>query len=157
MQTIIAPFINLLALLLILAFYLRKPLVDFVVARQFSIRHEVESARQALLDARQKFEDFSSRIKGMDSELAHLRAQAKADAEQSKVRILNSAKELSANLIADARVSAQALQAEFKFGLRRDLAAQALARAEGRLKERLTGEDHVRIRREFSTLVEKKS
>ena len=155
MQTLIAPFINLIALLAILGFYLRKPLADLVVSRHVSLRDGLLGAREALRAAQESVSSLSERIKGMDAELAALRAQAREDGEKIRNSILVSAKSLSAAILADARSSAASAQSEFRASLRRELAGMALSRAEVRLRDRLTGEDHARIRREFSTLVEK--
>jgi F0F1-type ATP synthase membrane subunit b/b' len=155
METLIFPFINLTALLVLLAIYLRKPLADYVVTRHQTVSDELVTARDALVTAKKQIEDFNSRLKGMDTELASLRAQAREDGEKSKSTILSSATKLSSTILADAKVSANSLQSEFRVSLRRELASLALARAEVRLRDRLTGEDQARIRQEFSTLVEK--
>ena len=84
-----------------------------------------------------------------------LRAQAREDGEKSKTAILASAAKLSSMIISDAKTSAGSLQSEFRSSLQRELANLALVRAEARLRDRLTGEDHARMRQEFSTLVEK--
>jgi F-type H+-transporting ATPase subunit b len=155
METLIFPFINLTALLVLLAVILRKPLADYVVTRHQTVSQELAAARDSLLSARKQVEDFNSRLKGMDAELSSLRVQAREDGEKSKATILASATKLSSMIVSDARVSASSLQSEFRTSLRRELAHLALQRAEVRLRDRLTGEDHARIRQEFSTLVEK--
>ncbi len=155
METLIFPFINLTALLVLLAMVLRKPLAEYVVNRHQTVSNELMTARDALMTAKKQVEDFNSRLKGIDAELSSLRAQAREDGEKSKVTILASAGKLSSMILSDAKASASSLQSEFRTSLRRELANLALVRAEARLRDRLTGEDHVRIRQEFSTLVEK--
>jgi F-type H+-transporting ATPase subunit b len=155
MEALIFPFINLTALLVVLAIYLRKPLADYVVTRHQTVSNEFTMARNALVTAKKQIEDVNSRMKGMDAELAALRSQAREDGEKSKAAIVSQANKLSSTIVADAKTSASSLQSEFKISLRRELANLALSRAEVRLRDRLTGEDHARIRQEFSTLVEK--
>ncbi len=155
METLIAPAVNLLALLGVLAFYLRKPLSQFVVARHHSIREELDRARRALMDAQNRNDDLSARMKALDSEIELLRVQSQEDAEKTKMSILSQASVLSGLVLSDCQAAARAAQADFKQELRQELATRALLRAESRLRDRLTGEDQARIRREFSFLVEK--
>jgi len=155
MESLIFPFINLSALLILLAIVLRKPLADYVVDRHRTVSEELSRARESLVTAKRQVEDINSRLKGMDAELSSLRAQAREDGEKSKTAILASAAKLSSMIISDAKTSAGSLQSEFRSSLQRELANLALVRAEARLRDRLTGEDHARMRQEFSTLVEK--
>lgn len=154
METLIAPAVNLLALLGILAFYLKKPLSQFVVARHHSVREELDLARRALMDAQNRNNDLSARMKALDSEIELLRVQSREEAEKTGGAILAQASALAGLLLSDCQTAARAAQAEFKLELRQELATRALFRAESRLRDRLTGEDHARIRREFSFLVE---
>ena len=155
METLIFPAINLAALLGILAFYLRKPLADFVSSRHVTVRSEIQASHDALADAKARSAEISARLVGMGAELNSLREQARQDGEKSKDEILGAARRLSLMIVSDAKASTSAMQTEFREALGRDLTAMALARAEVRLRDRLTGEDHARIRQEFSTLVEK--
>ena len=149
MSSLIAPFFNLIALLVILGVFLKKPLADFVVSRHNSIRDELEAARQLFARAQKSVEDLNARMQSVDAELSTLQAQAREDGQKISVGIVSAAKSLSSAIVSDAKSSAASAQAEFRTVLRRELASKALERAEARLRDRLTGEDHARIRREF--------
>jgi hypothetical protein len=76
------------------------------------------------------------------------------DANAMKSRIVAEAQKLSGNVIEDAKHASAVLYTEFKSSLYSELGARVLDRAEIILKERLTGDDRARIRKEFSTQVE---
>lgn len=155
MHTLIAPTINLLILLAVLGHYLKEPLKAFVTGRHDSIREELHSVRDQLSGAKKKFAEFSAKLTALGEEVSRLKAQSKVDAEAMRQRVLADAKKLSVNIKADAQASAQSLYGELKGQLRHELGAQVLDRAEAILKTRLTGDDRVRIRQEFSMQLER--
>ena len=149
MHTLIGPLINLLILVGILVYYLRQPMREFARTRSVSIRDEVARVREQLDRAKTKHSEFSSKLKAMDAEIAGLKNQAIQDAHAAKARIVAEAQKLSANISSDAHNAAVTLYSEFKGQVYGELGNRVLDRAEKILRERLTGDDHERIRREF--------
>jgi F0F1-type ATP synthase membrane subunit b/b' len=154
MQTLIAPFINLLILIGVLAFYLRKPLQTFAETRHHTIREDLESVRNQLRGAQEKNAEFSAKLRAVDAEVSGIKTQMIQDAQAMKSRIVTEAQKLSSNVIDDARHASAVLYTEFKSSLYSELGARVLDRAEAILKERLTGDDRARMRKEFSSQVE---
>lgn len=155
METLVAPAINLAILVSILGYYLRQPLKGFVRTRHDTLRDEVERVGNQLKLAQAKFDEFSAKLKAIDAEVAALKEQARQDSEAMKVRVINDAKRLSQTIVTDARSSAQSVYVDLKNDLRRDLANRVLDKAEALLRSRLTGDDRIRIQREFSRQVER--
>jgi F0F1-type ATP synthase membrane subunit b/b' len=151
MATLIAPFINLLILVGVLVFYCRKPLQVFAETRHHTIREDLETVRNQLRNAQEKHAEFSAKLRAV---VSGLRAQMIQDANAMKSRIVAEAQKLSGNVIEDAKHASAVLYTEFKSSLYSELGARVLDRAEIILKERLTGDDRARIRKEFSTQVE---
>jgi F0F1-type ATP synthase membrane subunit b/b' len=58
-------------------------------------------------------------------------------------------------MIADARQAAQSLLQDFKQELRAEVGSRIVARAEEVLRQKLSADDRVRIRKEFSKSLEK--
>jgi F0F1-type ATP synthase membrane subunit b/b' len=150
MQTLIAPLINLVILLGVLAYYLRGPLKEFAKTRSVSIRDELKTVHEQLERAQQKNLEFTSKLKAMGAEISALKTQALQDAQAAKVRISADAQKASANIITDARNAAVTLYTEFKGQIYSELGNRVLDRAEALLRERLTGDDRARIRQEFT-------
>jgi F0F1-type ATP synthase membrane subunit b/b' len=154
MDTLIAPAINLLILICALIYFLRTPLKNFVSQRHVVLRDELARVRELLASAQRQHEEFSAKLKAFDAEATTLRAQMATDAEQAKSRLIQEAQRLSAQIITDARSSADAMVSGLRAGLQGELATQVLARAEKIMREKLTGDDRTRLREEFSKQVE---
>jgi F0F1-type ATP synthase membrane subunit b/b' len=154
MQTLIAPVVNLVILIGVMAYYLKQPLKAFAKDRHVSIRTELDTVRDQLRNAQAKHAEFSSKLRAMDAEIAGLKTQALQDAQILKTKVQAEAQRLSGNIIEDAKHAAVVLYAEFKVQLYSELGGHVLDRAEKILRERLTGDDRARIRKEFSNQVE---
>lgn len=141
---------NLLVLLGILAFYLRAPLKAFVRTRHESLRDEVARVGTQLKDAQHRYDEFSAKLKAIEAEVQAIHDQMRADADAVRVRVVNEARALAQNIVADSRATSEAMFVELKAQLRGELAQQVIDRAEGLIRERLTGDDRARIRSEFS-------
>ena len=154
MSGLLAPTVNLSILIGIMVYYLRAPIRAFVSDRHNTLRDELHRVRDLLAQAQTKYNEFTGKLKSMDAEIISLREQAKQDAAASKTRIIADAKKLSTTIVTDARASAQGLYGQLKSELFAEIGAQVLDRAEVLMRERLTGDDRVRIRQEFSKQVE---
>ena len=154
MHTLIGPFINLMILVGIMAYYLRQPMKDFARNRAESIREQVARARDLLERAKARHAEFSSKLKAMDAEISGLKTQAMQDAQAMKSRIVAEAQKLSADISTDAHTAVVTLYSEFKGQIYGELGSRVLDRAEEILRERLTGDDQARIRMEFSHQIE---
>ena len=154
MQTLIAPAINLLILVGILVYFLKTPLKSFVLERHNTIRTDLENVREQLATAKREYEEFSRKLASLTAEVAELRAQAAKDIDATRVRLIADAKRLAANIVVDARGSAEALYSELRGQLYTELSLRVLERAEAILRDRLTGDDRLRIRKEFSNQLE---
>jgi F-type H+-transporting ATPase subunit b len=154
METLIAPAFNFIALVAILAYYLRAPMRGFVRTRHDTLREELERVGGQLKTARTRYDEFLAKIASMNSEIASLREQARQDAEAMKKRVLADGQRMSQLIVADARTAAEAMFTDFRAQLRTEMGEKVLDRAEAILRARLTGDDRVRIAREFSRQVE---
>ena len=155
METLIAPSVNLFLLVVVLGYYLVGPLKAFAATRQGSIRDQLEESRKLLAEARSKFEDFTSRVKGLSAEAATLQSQAEQDAKRSRDALVRAAEQLGSTIVSDAKAAAGAMRNDLVSSLRAEVAERALSRAEEQIRSRLTGEERARLRQEFSALVEK--
>jgi F0F1-type ATP synthase membrane subunit b/b' len=154
MEHLIAPLVNLTILIGLLVYYLREPLRVFVDKRHHMIRDELGAVRNLLRGAQEKNEEFSSKLRAVDAEIAGIKAQMLQDAQNMKSKIVAEAQKLSGNVIQDAKQSSDILYAEFKDEVLAELGGRVIGRAEVLLRDRLTGDDRARIRKEFSTQVE---
>ncbi|MFL5812659.1 MAG: hypothetical protein ACJ763_03710 [Bdellovibrionia bacterium] len=154
MSELFAPTINLLILVGILVYYTRHPIKKSVEDRHTGLRDELARVRDLLRQAQEQYNEFSSKLKAIEAETTALRQQAIQDAEAAKQRLVNDAQRMSQGIASDARRGAESLYAELKTQLASEIGGRVLERAEAILRERLTGDDRARIRKEFSTQVE---
>lgn len=154
MESLVASCVNLAILIGFLVVKLRVPMRDFVSNRHHSIAKEVEAVQVLLANAQRQYDEFTAKLKAIDGEIVTLREQMKKDAAEMNQRVVSEAQRLSAVLLSDAKATSDGLFSELKGQLYRDLSAHVLTRAEEVLQERLTGDDRVRIRQEFSRQVE---
>jgi F-type H+-transporting ATPase subunit b len=134
------------ALLVGLIIYMaRKPTRAFLGSRRDAIERGIQEAAQAKAKAEAVQREYSERLKTLDQELAKLRADIAAAAEQDRARI-----------VADAEVTAQRVKAETEAlvarqaediaaSIRREVVAAAVAAAERAVRAGVTPEDHRRL------------
>jgi F0F1-type ATP synthase membrane subunit b/b' len=154
MSELFAPTINLLILVGILVYYTRHPIKKSVQDRHAGLRDELARVRDLLRQAQEQYSEFSSKLKAIEAETTALRQQAIQDAEAAKQRIITDAQRMSSGIANDSRKAAQSLYSELRTQLASEIGNRVLERAEVILRERLTGDDRARIRKEFSTQVE---
>lgn len=154
MEHLIAPTVNFLIFVGLLAFLLPPKVRAFVTSRHAFIRDEVLRIQEQLRGSKSRFDDFSAKLKAVDTEVAAIRAQTLQEAETARVRIASDAKRLAGQIVTDARLSADALMGDVRQQMRAEMVSRVIARAEAILRQRLTGDDRARIRREFSRQVE---
>lgn len=157
METLVASSINLFILLIFMVFKLRAPLRTFVSQRHSSISQEIHLVHEQLLKAQGQYDEFSGKHKSVGAEVEVLRQQMKQDSASVKQRILSEAKRLALVLGADAKDSAEGLYAELKGQLYFELSSRIMDKVENLLREKLSGDDRIRIRHDFTSQVEKVS
>lgn len=154
MHGLTAPFINFLLLVALLVWKLRGPVKNFVAQRHNTLRNDIDTVRESLKRAQERYNEFSAKLKSVDQELIALRQQSRQDAEAMRVRVVADAKKLATTVVTDARASSENVFQELRGQLRAELGVRVIERAERILRDRLTGDDRVRIRNEFSKQVE---
>ena len=153
-QNIVPPLVNFAALAAGLFYVLRKPTREFVEARHQTLRASVQESEAKLRDAQARYDEFSSKLKAIDVELTSLRNYTLDGAKASAGALVIEAQKLSASLRDDAARTARAFAADFQAEMSSEFARKALDRAEAVLRQRLTGDEQVRIRREVSKQLE---
>ncbi len=154
MEHLIAPAVNFFIFVALLAFLLPPKVRAFVLSRHNFIRDEVVRVQGQLHSSKTRFDEFSAKLKAVEAEVAAIRDQSAQEAEATRARIVNDAKKLAVQIVSDARLSADSLFGDLRAQMRAEMVSRVIARAEVILRQRLTGDDRIRIRREFSRQVE---
>lgn len=153
MSAFAASWLNFGLLVGLMAWKLRAPVKDFVRSRADTLENEITRVRGELSRARAQFDEYSGRLQAIDAELASVREDARQQSQQIRERILGEATRLAAVTLADARESSVAAVDGFRKALASEIGVQILDRVEQLVTARLTGDDRVRMRKEFSRWV----
>jgi len=141
--------INLIILLLILGYFLRKPAKEFFASRSALIKRGLEDSQKLREDAQAKYAEYEKRIQGIDEEMQTLIAQLKEDGKLERARIIQEAQDQVVALRSTSeRVMKQELR-KAKEDLKREAVNLAAELAEELVKKSMTPEDQKRILEQY--------
>jgi F-type H+-transporting ATPase subunit b len=137
----------------VVVYFGRKPVRDFFANRSAEIAKSMQDSHEARERAVAALADMERKVREMEAETKSMVTDAQARAEKDKQ-----------SLIEEGRKVAQDVQAQVKQGIDMELhkAKSALAAeasllsldlAEGRIKEKISGQDHERIVKEYISKV----
>ena len=132
-----------------LIYFLRQPLNAAIVGRSEGFAKEIRHVGEELRRAREMYDNYSSKLVAIDSEVVALREDAKKRAAAIGEAVISSADVAARGLISDAKVAAEGLFLELKSQIARDLGVRAVEMAEKMIKNRMTEDDERMIRDRF--------
>ena len=136
---------NFAALLFILVYFLKKPIVDGLRGRRQGIQEEFDDLESQRSSAERQYQEYASRLSGLDDELKKMVETAIAQGEVEKERIIAEANEAAEQIKRQAEMAVTNAIAEAKVNLKRDVADQAAAMAEEIIKSNLKADDQVAL------------
>lgn len=148
------PFLNLLILLAVLAYYLRKPLKDFVSGRHQTLRDQIRGAHERLSNARSLGSEVAMQLGRFDQEVADMKAQASKDLADAKSKGLAQAKAMAAQIKKDAEVASADAGARVKAELVEAVGLEIIERAGRMVSSTLTADHRKKLRQQFAKEVE---
>lgn len=146
--------LNLVILVAVGFVKLRKPAKDAIAQRALFMRNELSTVREQLARSKASYEEYSAKLQAIDAELRAMQEENRTQARGMAARITGEAQRLGAQIIQDARTAADAATQDFRRQLVGEFGAKIIQRVEAQVRERLTGDDRLRIRQEFSRMVE---
>jgi F-type H+-transporting ATPase subunit b len=141
--------VNFIALLIILIYFLAKPIGNALAGRQQQVIDELETLQEKRDTAENSYKEFESRLAGMEKEMEVIVERAIAQAENEKAKILEDAEKAAEDIKRQAEAAVQGEIVEAKRKLRDDIADQAAAMAEELIVKNLTPEDQVKITEQY--------
>lgn len=146
--------INFLIYIGLLFYFLRKPVKNYFASRQAAFNAALVKAQAAKAEAEAQKKEIQDRLNRLQAESDKAIAQAKAEAEQMRARIVKDAEELANNLRAEAQRSASFEIQRAKNELREELLSQSLALSQKILQEKVGEADQKRLQTEFVEKIE---
>ncbi len=132
---------NFAVLAIALFFLLRKPLKNALNSRISGIQSELEELEEKKKAAEAKLAEYDDKLASLDKEAEEIVAEYIRQGEEAKARILKEAESASEKLEAQAKRNIQAEFKQAKEHLYQDLLEKALVKAEGLIKDKITGDD----------------
>jgi F-type H+-transporting ATPase subunit b len=137
--------INLLILIGVLAYVLRKPLAQFFGERSEDIRRGLEEGRNALDAARKQLAAAEEKLLHLETEIAALKDAAAQEMAAERERMRKAAEEESERILASARTMIDSATQAAKLDLKLYAARQATEIAERMIRERLNPQHQARL------------
>lgn len=137
--------VNFIALMIILVKFAAKPIGSGLAARRNKIKDEIETLEQKRADAEKSYNDFQAKLAGVEAEIDKVVDRAVAQAEIEKVKILEKAEQVAADIKRSAMQAVQNEVTDARRILKNEVAEQAAVMAEELIVKNLTADDQVKI------------
>lgn len=146
--------VNTIALIALLVYFLKKPLINFFSDRTAQIKKDLEDARLERERAEEKVREYEQKIAGMEQELEKMRVELRKAAEAEKDKVMANAERMAESMIDAARVAADQEVRKAKATLKNESVELAVGLAEALIREKIDADDHKRIVQDYLAKVE---
>jgi F-type H+-transporting ATPase subunit b len=137
--------VNFIALMIILVKFGAKPIGSGLSARRTKIKDEIETLERQKVEAEQSYNDFQTKLSGVESEIDKVVDRAIAQAEVEKTKIIEKAEQAAEEIMRSAEMTVQNEVTEARRILKDDATEQAAVIAEQLIIKNLTTDDQVKI------------
>lgn len=149
MHELIPPTVNFLILTTVLYFVLRKPVKAMILARQQSLKSQVEESRLQKQEAEKRFREFNEKLIAFENEAQQILDRANVEAQAMKAKIISDARLTAERVVKETEATAQANIQDYKDKIRHETIAKAVDLAERIIREGLSKDDQRRIVNEY--------
>ncbi len=132
---------NFAVLAIALFFLLRKPVKQALGSRISGIQAELDELEEKKKVAETKLAEYDEKLASLDKEAETIVAEYIRQGEDAKVRILKEAEAASEKLESQAKRNIKSEFKQAKETLYKDVLEKALMKAEGLIKDKITGDD----------------
>lgn len=141
--------INTIALVALLGYFLKKPLVSFFAERKTSIARDLEQAKELRDAAERIIEEYKEKMAGMEKELERMRAELKKSADAETEKVVAGAERMAQAMVEAARVSAEQELRKAKISLKNEAVEMAVQLAETLIREKINEQDRKRLTEDY--------
>lgn len=137
--------INTIALIALLVYFLKAPLVNFFSERKAQIQRDLDEAKAQREQAEKLIAEYEVKIAGMEQELQKMRAELQKTTEAEKSKIIANAEKMSAAMVESAKVTAEQEVRKAKLALKDEAVTLAVEMAETLIREKIDEGDRKRL------------
>jgi F-type H+-transporting ATPase subunit b len=146
--------INTLGLVVLLVYFLKKPLVTFFSERTAGIKQDIADAREMLLKAEATIKEYEAKIAGMEKELERMRGELRKAADAESEKVVANAERMSKGVVEAARLAGEQEVRKAKTELQNEAVTLAVKLAEALIRDKINEQDHQRLVQEYLAKVE---
>jgi F-type H+-transporting ATPase subunit b len=137
--------VNTIALVVLLVYFLKPPLVTFFSERSDQIRRDLEEARAQRDKAEQLIREYEAKLAGMEKQVESMRADLAQSAAAEGTKVVANADQMAEKLVVAARVTAEQEVRKAKIALKNEAVELAMQLAETLIREKINDDDRARI------------
>jgi len=137
--------INTVALIGVLVYFLKKPLVTFFSERTAQIQKDLDDAKDQREKAERLIGEYQQKLAGMEKELEKMRAELRRTADAESAKVVANAEKVAAAMIESAKLTAEQEVRKAKVALKNEAVALAVEMAETLVQEKINEDDRKRI------------
>jgi ATP synthase F0 subunit b len=137
--------INTVALIALLIYFVKKPLVTFFTERKDQIRRDLAEALEQREAALRLLAEYKEKIAGMEKELDRMRVELRKAAESDSEKVMANAERMSGAIVESAKMTAEQEVRKARESLRNEAVELAVQMAETMIREKITEKDRKRI------------
>ncbi len=141
--------INFVLLVLLLYFFLRKPLGRSLRERHESLKRALKEAEEAKALWEARYREFEEKLKGVEDEARRLREEILKEAEREKERLIGEAKREAERIRLEAQKAIEQERRQAERLLRERIAEMTVLLAEKVLRENIRPEDQQRLLEDY--------
>jgi F-type H+-transporting ATPase subunit b len=141
----------------VVVYFMRKPVRDFFKGRTAEIAKAMQDSKEARERAVAALSDMERKIKDLEAETARLVADAQVRGEKDRLALIEEGKKVAQDVQTQVKQGIDIEVEKAKTALAVEAALLSLDLAEGKIKEKISGQDHERIVKEYIAKVGGKS
>ena len=150
--------VNFAILLFLLAKFAMPAIGRYLRQRSAQVRTDLDAAAALRREAEGQLDTITKKLHQLDKEIAEIKTSVAVDAEREKAQIVENAEEEAKRIVENAERTVQQEIERVKRTLEVTAIQAAMDAAEKILTDRVTEDDHIRLRNEYiSTLGESKA
>lgn len=141
--------INLVILLGVLIYFLRKPLKSFLIERRSTIGNEIDEAQKEIVLAKKSYEELAGKMWKLDEEIKSLKETIKKEGETERKEIVRQAELSSQRIGGEARETIRLETEKARQEIRSQAVSSAVGIAEAIIRQNLNESDDKRFVEDF--------
>jgi F-type H+-transporting ATPase subunit b len=145
--------VNFAIIAAVVIYFGRKPVRDFFANRSAEIAKAIQDSQEARESAVAALGEMERKIKEMKAETGRMVADAQARSEKDKQSLIEEGTKVAQDIQVQVKQGIESELHKAKAALATDAALLSLDLAEGRIKEKISGQDHERIVKEYISKV----